>query len=86
MATVRTYFTVLRDLANQLGLALGSNLTTLPKDARVGDAASLAAVAILCKALTDNGVLTDAQLQAAVAVAKSETWPDEPFDPPPNPV
>lgn len=76
---VRTYFGILRTLANQLGLALGSDITTLPKDVRVGDAAGLAAVSVLCRALVDKGLITNADLQTAVTAAQAETWPDEPL-------
>lgn len=77
MATVRVYFNSLRNLYHDLGRFLGSDLTSLPKDQRVGDISALAGIAVLAKALTDNGILTDAQLQAAMTMARSEVWPDE---------
>ncbi len=85
MATaVRTYFSTLRTLANALGLAMGSDITTLPKDVRVGDAACGAApAAVLCRVLVDKGLITNTDLQAGVAAAQAEitagTWPDEPI-------
>jgi len=82
MATpVRTYFGQLRTLAQQLGSSLGSDIRSLPKDVRVGDAASLAATAVLCRALVDKGLLTNQDLQDAVAAAEAEVWPDEPVNP-----
>jgi hypothetical protein len=78
MADVRVYFNALRHLSNDLGFFLGCDLPTTPKDMRVGDAGSLAGIAVLAKALTDNGILTDAQLQDAMTAARAEIWPDEP--------
>jgi hypothetical protein len=81
---VRTYFSTLRTLANALGLAMGSDITALPKDVRVGDAACGAApAAVLCRVLVDKGLITNTDLQAGVAAAQAEitagTWPDEPI-------
>jgi len=76
---VMTYAATLRTLANQLGLALGCDITQLPKDVRVSDFAGLAAVAIVCRAIVDKGLLTNADLQAAVTAAQAETWPNEPI-------
>jgi len=81
MATVRVYFANLRDLVNDLGRRLGADLPRSPFDQRVGDAGTLAAVAVLAKALTDKGVLTDADLLAAVDTARGEVWPQEPIQP-----
>jgi hypothetical protein len=48
---------------------------------------TLATVAVVVKALTDKGVLTDADLTAARANAlgvDGSTWDDEPINPPPT--
>jgi hypothetical protein len=65
VATTRQLFNGLRTFRNQLALKLGADVTRCPQDVRVMSNATLAAVSVLAKALTDAGVITVAQLQAA---------------------
>jgi hypothetical protein len=78
MATVRQYFNALRATRNQVALFMGADLTSTPKDMRSGDNAGLAAVAVVIKALTDKGVISDAELQAAQTAALADLWDTEP--------
>ena len=78
MATVHTYLDQLLALEVQLANALGTDTTTMTKELRVVATAVTAMVAVVIKALTDNAVLTNAQLTAAVNAAKAEGWADLP--------
>jgi hypothetical protein len=79
MSTVHGYLGTMQTLEQRVGLTMGCDITQLPKDIRVGDIATTAMVAVICKALTDNGILTDAQLQAAVDAAAAEPWTNQPL-------
>lgn len=78
MATVHNYLDQMLALEVQLANALGTDTTTMSKELRVVATAVTAMVAVVIKALTDNAVLTNAQLTAAVNAAKAETWTDLP--------
>jgi hypothetical protein len=78
VATVHVFLDSLMDLEKQLARLSGTEPTTMPKDLRVMTLAITAMTALLVKALNDNGVLSVAQLNAAVAAAKLETWSDLP--------
>lgn len=81
MATVtaRAVWTQLRDALLTIARRMGSDLSDAPKPLRVALFALLAIVAVVVKALVDNGVLTVAQLLAARDAAVAETWDDEPI-------
>lgn len=83
MATTRQYYNQLRITRNQVCQLMGVDPMSLPSDRRLTSNATLAVVAVLIKALTDNNVLTDAQLSAAQATALAELWA---FEPPQDPV
>lgn len=78
MATVRNYYLNLKDARDQICSWLGSTAATRPSDQRALTNATLAAVAIVVKALTDNGAITDAQLLAAKNAALADIWNVEP--------
>lgn len=78
MATVRQYWNALRATRNTLALRLGIDLTASSKELRATSGSDLAAVAIVIKALTDKGVISDAELQAAQQAALADAWDDEP--------
>ncbi len=78
MATVHSFLDQLITLELQLGKVQGADLASLPKDTRVAIYSVTAMVALLIKALNDNGVLTNAQLSAAVTAARAETWTELP--------
>lgn len=78
MATVHAYLDQMLALEVQIANALGTDTTTMTKELRVVATAVTAMVAVVIKALTDNAVLTDAKLLAAVNIAKAETWADLP--------
>ncbi len=86
MATVKQYVTNMLDVEQKIARKLDSDISQLPKDLRVLNLAVLMLIAVLIKTLTDNGVISDAQLQATLAAARDDTYwrePDQP--PPPNP-
>jgi|1185.fasta_scaffold03724_4 hypothetical protein len=77
MASTRQYWNALKSTRNAIALDMGVQESLTPKDMRASDNAGLAAVAIVIKALTDKGVLTDAELQAAQAAALADIWDEE---------
>lgn len=79
MATPRAYWNALKATRNKVALQMGVDATLTPKDMRAISSADLAAVVVLIKALTDNNILTDAQLAAAqTSVEVLIQWDDEP--------
>lgn len=78
MATTVTYYRQLKNARDTIAAALGVDVRSVQTETRAMSNAVLACLAILIKALTDNGVLTDAQLQAAVQTALAEAWDPEP--------
>lgn len=89
MASTRTYFNQFRDFRNALALSLGADVSRCPQDVRVMCNATLAAVAVLAKALIDAGVITAVQLQASATNGlgtDGSTWdPEVPTDQLPAP-
>lgn len=87
MATTRGYWNVLRTTRDLIGMRMGVDVNGCGKEARALANANLAAVAIVIKALTDKGVVTDAELQARANAALGQDgsiWDDEPLQPPPS--
>ena len=85
MTTARQYWGALRTTRNQIAQAMGTWIPSLPVEARAVSNADMALVGIVMKALVDNNVLTDAQLQAAQAAALAEVWdPEAPQQPGPG--
>lgn len=79
MATPRQYWNALRSTRNKVALAMGIDIDHSSKDARAVANANLAVIVVLVKALTDSGVLTDAQLLAAqTSIENAAQWDDEP--------
>lgn len=84
VSSPRDLFDSMKDLENQLALALGFDLEHADQTARIVARASLGLVATLTYALLNKNpaagqpLLTPADLQAAVAVAKGNLWPREP--------
>ena len=85
MATVKTYVANMLDVEQRIARKLDSDISQLPKDLRVLNLAILLVVAVVVKTLTDQGVITDAQLQATLAAARDDSYPPEPAEPPPPP-
>ena len=83
MTTVKQYVTQMQGIQKNIGLKFGSDITQRDKQARVTNLASLALLAVVIKTLTDNAVITDAQLLAVLNAAAADTYADEPVNPPP---
>jgi hypothetical protein len=79
MATVKAYVVAMRTAQKQVGLKLGSGLGD--KRAQVLVTSVLAILGVLIKLLVDKGIVTDAELQAALNAAQADTYADEPDDP-----
>lgn len=85
MATVVDYVTAMRQRQLIIGRALGADLTSLDPQIRVLNLSLLALNGAIVKALIDAGVLTAAQLNAALNSARDDAWwsePTNPADPP----
>jgi len=78
VATLPVYMAKLKDLCMAVGSKMGCDLTKEPKNTRVGLFSTQAGVAVLIKTLTDNGIITDQQLQATLDAATGGNYPDEP--------
>lgn len=81
MTTIRQYITKLRDTQQQVGLRMGCDLNSMPKDMRVAVLSVSADLAVLIKVLVDQGLITDVQLTAAYNAAKASV---DDYDPEPN--
>lgn len=82
MTTVKQYITQMRDVQRSVALQFGADVSQLDKQARVLNLSILALLAVLIETLTDNGVITDAQLVAVLDAAIADNYPDEPVNPP----
>ena len=83
MTTVKQYVTQMRGIQRNIAIQYGSDVSQLDKQTRVLNLSVLALLAVVIKTLTDNAVITDAQLQAVLNAAGADTYPDEPVNPPP---
>jgi hypothetical protein len=75
----------MRSAENQVALQSGVSLPAETQVLRVVQTGGLAMVGTLAKLLVDKGIVTDAELQAALNAAVAEPWPGEPVNPPPGP-
>jgi hypothetical protein len=85
VATTRQYWNQLRTTRNQIGLLMGADVTALSVEQRILSNATLAVIALVVKALTDKGVLADADLVTArnnALGADGSAWDMEPLQPP----
>lgn len=85
MATVKQYVNNMLDVEQKIGRKYDCDITQMPKELRVLNLAILAVIAVVVKTLTDNAIITDAQLNATLTAARDDTYPREPDVPPPPP-
>ena len=85
MATVKTYINNMLAVEQKIAVKLDADISQLSKEFRVLNLAILAVIAVVVKTLTDNAVITDAQLQATLAAARDDTYWREPDEAPPPP-
>ena len=83
MTTVKQYVNQLKGDQKAIALEYGSDVSQLDKQTRVLNNSVLALIAVLLKTLTDNAVITDAQLLSVLNAAAADQYPDEPVNPPP---
>jgi hypothetical protein len=87
VATIKQYVNNMLDVEQKVARKLDSDISQLSKEFRVLNLGLLAVIAVVVKTLTDNGVITDAQLQATLVAARDDTYwrePDEAPLPPPG--
>lgn len=78
MATVRQYWTTFKNMQFNVADRFGVNLRQAPVATRVIANTDAVLVAVLAKALTDKGVLTDADLTEAWRSARDDNvWDPE---------
>ncbi len=85
MATVKTYITNMLAVEQKIAIKLDADVSQLSKEFRVLNLALLAIIAVVVKTLTDNGVISDSQLQATLVAARDDTYWREPDEAPPPP-
>lgn len=85
MATVKAYVNNMLAVERQVAVKFDSDISQLPKEFRVLNLALLVVIAVVMKTLTDNGVITDAQLNAVLVAARDDVYPPEPAEVPPPP-
>lgn len=83
MASVKQYVAAMLDVEQKIARKLDSDISQLSKEFRVLNLALLVVVAVVVKTLTDNAVITDAQLNAVLAAARDDAYQPEPSEPPP---
>jgi len=76
MATVKAYVVAMRAAQQNVATKLGSSLAD--KRSQVLVTSVLAVLGVIVKLLVDKGLITDAELQAALNSAQADTYPDEP--------
>lgn len=82
MATVQQYSVQLLGAARRVALKMGLEPTLAGKETRIMLRVLVGINAALIKTLVDKGVITDADLFAAIASTVGSPYPDEPVDPP----
>lgn len=82
MATVKQYMGQMRAAERAVGRKMGVDLAHAGKELRVAMLAVTAMIAVLMRALFVAGVITDAQLQAALDAAAADVYDPEPLEPP----
>lgn len=82
MATIPAYVDALTTAALAIARKRGVLAARTDKQTRVIFLALLTILATLAKAIVDKGLLTNAELQAALDLAASDTYADEPVEPP----
>ena len=85
MTTVKAYIQTMRAAQNAVAPQLGSDMTRADLGVRARNTSVLAMIAVLMKTLTDNAVITDAQLQAVLNAAVADVYAQEAQQPPPPP-
>ena len=80
MATIKQYITNMRAAQKAIARSMGSDVTAADKQTRVAVLAGDAMVAVVCKTLVDNGVITDGQLTAVMNAALADLYDDEPSE------
>lgn len=83
MATTKQYAKNVRDAMRTIARKMGLYVDSSDKTLRVVASAVAVPIGVLAKVLVDKGVVTDAELQAALNAAAADDYPEEPNDPPP---
>lgn len=74
MTTIPQYVKIMRDAMWDIAERFGVDLQYEDKALRAGLLATLAAQAVLIKALVDKGVITDQELLTAINAMRSSPW------------
>jgi hypothetical protein len=82
IATVKQYAAAVWQSQRRIGAKLGVSLARETKPIRVLGIAESVDFGVLIKLLIDKGVLTNAELDAALAAAEADLYDNEPLEPP----
>jgi len=85
VTAVRTYVAQLRQRQKVLSGRFGSYLESMPTETRVALTCANGSLAVLVKLLVDKGLITDAELIAALDAAMPEPFTPEKGEPDPVP-
>jgi hypothetical protein len=85
MASLEQYVKIMRDAQVDVARRLGMDLSYADKQSRVAALSALTVQAVLVKALVDKGVLTNAELQAAINTIRSPAYAPTPIPVEPEP-
>lgn len=78
MATLKQYALKLWQVQRTVSARLGADIAVGSLDQRASMLSTDVTLAMLIKCLTDNGVITDTQLNATLAAAQTLTYPPLP--------
>lgn len=84
MTTIVQYVNQLRQRQRLISTGLGVNLGGMAAEPRVVLTLSNASLAVIVKILVDKGVITDAEVIAALNAAMAEVFTPEPGQPEPD--
>jgi hypothetical protein len=82
MASIATYTRSLWDAQRTIAMKIGMDLRRAPFEVRATVVIVDLTLAVLIKALTDGGVLTDANLSTRMNAVRDATYPTLPYSPP----
>lgn len=84
MATIGQYVTQMGNAQKKIARKLGYDLASGPLEQRVPVLVCDVMIAVVLKALVDKGVVTDAELVAALNSVRDDTYDTQPTDPIPD--
>lgn len=79
--TIQQYVAAIMQREQIVAAKAGVDLSATGKEMRVLNRCMVVLVSVLCKAIVDKGVVTDAEMLALLDAAGSVAWADMPLNP-----